>query len=97
MHMQIKTNRNLMHQMNVLITLVYNYVHMYTDLWYLLPCQSEKISKLKTTDLLKNVLACSGITIKKIFLSLSERTCLIKKYPVPIKTIVVNNNAPFNL
>lgn len=45
----------------------------------------------------KCIFVCSGIIIKKIFLFLLERICLIKKYLVLIKIIVVNNNVFFNL
>lgn len=40
---------------------------------------------------------CKGMTIMKIFLSLSERMCLTKAQPVPIKAIVINSSAPFSL
>lgn len=40
---------------------------------------------------------CRGMTIMKIFLSLSERMCLTKAQPVPIKAIVMNSSAPFSL
>lgn len=79
---------------------MYNTVYLCT---YTQICGIHHLSKVRKSlnkrplTYEKCILACSGITIKKIFLSLSERTCLIKKYPVPIKTIVVNNNAPFNL
>lgn len=39
---------------------------------------------------------CRGMTIMKIFLSLSERICLTKAQPVPINAIVMNNSAPFS-
>lgn len=33
----------------------------------------------------------------KIFLSLSERMCLMKAQPVPMRAIVMNRRAPLNL
>ena len=33
----------------------------------------------------------------KRFLSFFDKTCFTKKYPVPIKIIVVNSSAPFSL
>lgn len=42
-------------------------------------------------------LTCSGITMMKIFLSLSDRICLTKAQPAPIKTIVTNSRVPFIL
>lgn len=33
----------------------------------------------------------------KIFLSLSDRMCLMKAQPVPIRAIVMNKSAPFSL
>lgn len=40
---------------------------------------------------------CNGMTIMNIFLSLSERICLMNVQPVPMSTIVMNNTEPFNL
>lgn len=40
---------------------------------------------------------CNGMTIMKIFLSLSERMCLTKAQPVPIRATVMNSSAPFSL
>jgi len=40
---------------------------------------------------------CSGITIMKIFLSFSDKMGLMKVHPVPTRTMVMNNTAPFNL
>lgn len=37
------------------------------------------------------------MTIMKIFLSLSERICLMKAQPVPMSAIVMNSSAPFKL
>lgn len=39
----------------------------------------------------------SGMTIMKIFLSLSERMCLMKAQPVPMSAMVMNSSAPFKL
>lgn len=59
---------------------------------------TSTINKRSLSNELQHVKrTCSGIIIMKIFLSLSDSTCLIKKYPVPIKTMTVNNKAPFNL
>lgn len=44
-----------------------------------------------------SVLTWSGMTIMKIFLSLSDRMCLMKAQPVPIRAIVMNRRAPFSL
>ena len=40
---------------------------------------------------------CKGMTIMKIFLSLSERMCLMNAQPAPISTMVINSRAPFIL
>jgi len=45
----------------------------------------------------KKCQTCKGITIIKMFLSLSDKTCLTKVMPVPIRTIVMNKTDPFNL
>lgn len=45
----------------------------------------------------KNIQTCKGITIIKMFLSLSDKTCLTNVMPVPIRTIVMNKTDPFNL
>lgn len=37
------------------------------------------------------------MTIMKIFLSLSERICLMKAQPVPMSAMVMNRSAPFKL
>ena len=37
------------------------------------------------------------MTIMKIFLSLSERMCLMKAQPVPMSAMVMNSRAPFKL
>lgn len=37
------------------------------------------------------------MTIMKIFLSLSERMCLMKAQPVPMSAMVMNRSAPFKL
>ena len=42
-------------------------------------------------------LTCKGMTMMNIFLSLSERICLTNAQPAPIKTMVINNRAPFIL
>lgn len=39
----------------------------------------------------------SGMTIMKIFLSLSERMCLMKAQPVPMSAMVMKSSAPFRL
>lgn len=44
-----------------------------------------------------SVLTWSGMTIMKIFLSLSDRMCLMKAQPVPMRAIVMNRRAPFSL
>lgn len=40
---------------------------------------------------------CSGITIPKIFFSLSDSTYLTKAQPEPIKAMVMKRRAPFSL
>lgn len=40
---------------------------------------------------------CKEITMMNSFLSLSANMCLINVQPVPIRTIVMNSTAPFNL
>lgn len=40
---------------------------------------------------------CRGITIPKIFFSLSDRTYLTKAQPEPIKAMVMKRRAPFSL
>jgi len=45
----------------------------------------------------KKLQTCKGITIIKMFLSLSDKTCLTNVMPVPIRTIVMNKTDPFNL
>lgn len=37
------------------------------------------------------------MTIMKIFLSLSERMCLMKAQPVPMSAMVMKSSAPFRL
>lgn len=44
-----------------------------------------------------NYFTCSGMTIMKIFLSLSESMGLMNVQPVPISTIVMNKTEPFSL
>jgi hypothetical protein len=40
---------------------------------------------------------CKGITIPKIFFSLSDRTYLTKAQPEPIKAMVMKRSAPLSL
>lgn len=40
---------------------------------------------------------CSGMTIMKIFFSLSDRMYLTKAQPVPIRASVMNSSAPLSL
>lgn len=40
---------------------------------------------------------CSGITIPKMFFSLSDRTYLTKAQPEPIRAMVMKRRAPFSL
>lgn len=40
---------------------------------------------------------CRGITIPKIFFSLSDRTYLTKAQPEPIRAMVMKRSAPFSL
>lgn len=37
------------------------------------------------------------MTIMKIFLSLSDKMCLMKAQPVPMRAMVMNSSAPFRL
>lgn len=53
---------------------------------------------LKALNCMKKKLrTCKGITIIKMFLSLSDKTCLTNVIPVPMRTIVMNKTDPFNL
>ena len=44
-----------------------------------------------------SICTCSGITIPKIFFSLSDRTYLTKAQPEPIRAMVMKRRAPFSL